>query len=154
MEFSLIIFCNSVLLVSCFMELRLRYKLVVVCYWSMTADFITSYWQGLHSNSTPPSTETSVLKKELEMANIESLEKSLALCVTRITRSCHRCTGRPTNKFTIMGTWEDDVWCIVLSFILIILLKSENVGSVGTKLYRDVKYLLKYIFNYFQISCH
>ena len=111
MEFSLIIFCNSVLLVSCFMELRLRYKLVVVCYWSMTADFITSYWQGLHSNSTPPSTETSVWK----MANIESLEKSLALCVTRITRSCHRCTGRPTNKFTIMGIMGG--WRLMYCFI-------------------------------------
>ena len=52
-----------------------------------------------------------VMKKRASSVqkNIESLEKSLALCVTRITRSCHRCTGRPTNKFTIMGTWEDDI---------------------------------------------
>ena len=39
--FWLIIFCNSDLLVSCFMELWVRYKLVAVCYWSMTAEFIT-----------------------------------------------------------------------------------------------------------------
>ena len=59
------IFCKSVLLVSCFMELWLRYKLVAVCYWSMTADFY--YFDKVLTKLNPTVNGVSNCPKKLTM---------------------------------------------------------------------------------------